>query len=246
MTQSVELVDAWGETTGDAAFGTSSTRDVLVRVSRTSPTAERTSVNLLLFGTWGSFLYTFEEAATESDGVRTQARRTQMRALDVDADGQNEIVLIERAVEGVLPLDETGAALEGEEPRLGGYQTAVRVLDREGSTLVERDVVPDPAGPVHALLLQEHLDGATLAALQLATADFLFTAEQYEKARYRYQVVREWAEGEMQGGVIAKLHVDGPLPMTDPDEPAALWIAALRQLGAMPRRFRDLAPARVP
>jgi hypothetical protein len=240
MTESVELVDAWGEITGDAAFGSSSIRDVLVRVSRITPTSEHRTVHLLLFGTWGSFLYTFEEVATETDGVRMRVGRTLMRAFDVDADGQNEIVLVERVVESVLPLDEMGGALEGEQPRLASYATSVRVLDREGSTLVERDVAADPAGPVHAQLLQEHLDGAVLAALQLSTADFLFKAQQYEKARYRYQVVREWAEGEMSGGELTKLSVDGPLPLTDPDEPAGLWMAALRGLGAMPRRFRDL------
>ena len=78
----------------------------------------------------------------------------------------------------------------------------------------------------------------TDAALQLCAADWLFKQQQFEKAKYRYQVAREWVERELPGREVSNLSPTMPLLNVDPDEPAITWIQAVRRIGSLPPWFQ--------
>ena len=109
---------------------------------------------------------------------------------------------------------------------------------RTDDALLQHDLDPDPDGAIFAVLVAHEFGGAVNASLQLMAGDWLFNAGQYEKARYRYQVAREWAEQALPGRDAAHLDLKMPLMQVDPDEPEFTWIQALRRVGALPAWYR--------
>ena len=64
----------------------------------------------------------------------------------------------------------------------------------------------------------------------------LLSAGEPDKARYWYQVVREWADRAHRSK--ADLSLDMALRSPDPDISAFSWIAALRQQATLPHPLR--------
>jgi hypothetical protein len=195
-------------------------------------------VNLVLHGAWGTHLYSFEEAARVTEGPRTIVRLTTWRAIDLNADGAKELVFIERsaAVMTLLPVD--GDPSKDTGPFFDALSVRVRWLERKDDALLEHELEGDPEGDTFTTLVAHELGGAVNAALHLMAGDWLFNAGQFEKARYRYQVAREWAEQSLPGRDVARLALDMPLLDPDPDEPAFTWIQSVRRVGALPAWYR--------
>jgi hypothetical protein len=232
-TEVVTLVDPWEGGGGDAARG--GRKDVMTRVEERSREGwSDVTVHLQLFGPWGAHLYTYAEDATETKAPATVRRRTSARAVDLDGDGSREIVLIERTGALRTALDATGSPADEPGPFYDGLSVKVRYLTRAGGSLAENELAPDPDDPAFAALLSLELGGAVDAALQLAAADALFGAQQFEKAHYRYQVAREWAERSLSGREVAQLDPKMPLVSADPDDPVMTWMAAIQRIGSLP------------
>jgi hypothetical protein len=237
LTQTVRLLDAW-EDAGPDAFFRSEPLDVETRVGLASPGGESTRVELLLHGEWGWFLFSYAEVLLDRDLVESSGLRTLRRTVDLDGDGQREILLIERRASTRTALDSTGDPLPGARPRYAGHEVALRYLARVEGSLLENTLAADPDDPAFGALLELELGAAVNAALQLAAGDFLFNAERYPEAGYRYRVAREWAERALPARFVADLTVEAELLDADPDDPAFTWITAVLRHRALPPYYR--------
>jgi hypothetical protein len=235
LSQTVQFLDTWEQ--GGTALARSP-RDIVTRLERTSPTSRSTSIDLLLFGPWGAHLYRFDELKATRDIPLHSFKRTTWRAIDLDDDGRRELVLIERIATARVALTELGEPADQPGPFFDELTVAVRWLQREGDTLLEHDLEGNPDEPALAAILAHELGGPTNMALQLLAGDWHFKHEQFEKARYRYRVAREWAEGELPGREVAKLSPVMPLETEDPDSAAITWIQAVRRIGSLPPWFQ--------
>jgi hypothetical protein len=238
VTQTVSYVDAWEEAgAGPLRDGT---QDVLcVRELENAGTLDRT-VQLVLYGAWGHHLYAYQEELVTPGLPDSLHLRTLRRALDLDGDGVKEIVLLERSVLSRLPADDAAACLADDEPGpcFSDAKVAIRYLSRKDGSLVEHDLEAEASSAAMKELLQAELGGAVNAWIQLAAADVDFVRERYEQARYRYGVVREWAESQLTGRDILALSPALAIPAATPDDPPVLWLAATRRIGALPRWYQ--------
>ena len=237
VTQTLSFVDPWGETGDDALF-LARPRDFENRVRTVERENERVDVQLLLHGDWGWHHMSYAESEIVRGDLDGSGLRTSRLALDVDGDGANEIVFLERRVGTQVPLGENGDPLPGGRHYYARHEIEVRVIDRRDGALVELPLTPDPDDPAFAALLQREHGGATNAALQLLAGDWLFNAERYAEARYRYQVAREWAERSAPPTVARELDAKMPLLDPDPDLPEFTWITAILRHSALPPFFR--------
>ena len=235
ITETAQLWDTWEQ--GGVTLGRS-VRDVLVRTERTGDVQRSTQVDLMLFGPWGTHVYTFDELRTWADGPAQHVLRTTWRAIDVNGDGQKEIAFIERVATVRTALAESGQPADKPGPFFDDFVVTARYLERSADTLVQHDVEGNPDDPVFAALLAHEMGGATNAALQLLAADWLFDQSQFEKARYRYQAAREWAERELTGREVLALDPKMQLDTVDPDIPAFTWVQAVRRIGALPAWYQ--------
>lgn len=236
VTETVTFTDAWED--GGSGPHADGILDVLTKLEVTDEPARRESSHLLLFGPWGSYLYAWNDELAVPGNPDTTSERTAMRAVDLDGDGPKELLFIERRLTTRLAMDETGMPLEQPGPFFQDAAVSLRYLTRENGSLVEHDLEAEAASPAMKELLQRELGGALNAWLQLAAADTDFVKERYEMARYRYGVVREWAESQLTGAEIAKLGPDLALVAASPDDPPVLWLAATRRIGALPRWYQ--------
>lgn len=242
LDQLVRLVDPWEGGDGDGFFK-SEPRDVEVRIRRRDRGEESESIQLLLHGAWGWHHLAYDERAEHGDELGGVGVRTYRTPVDVDGDGETEIVLLGVTVRTRTPVDEYGHPLEDEAgPRFAGVELRLRYLDREGDSLVEHDLTADPEAPGFARLLERELGGDAAAALQLMAGDHAFDSEDYADARYRYRVVREWAERALESSVVADLSPSMTLTRADPDDPSFAWIAALERIAALPPHYRRGLP----
>lgn len=235
ITQTVQYTDTWER--GGTALS-AGPRDILSRVETRQGEGRDVTVNLVLYGPWGSHLYAFNESARTTDGPRTTLRSTTWRAVDLNADGRKELVFIERSASVMTLLPTDGDFTKDTGPFFDSLTCHVRWLERTDAALVEHDFDGDPDSEIFTILASHEFGGAVNSALQLMAGDFLFNAAQFEKARYRYQVAREWAESALPGRDVANLSLDMPLLQVDPDEPAFTWIQAARRFGSLPAWFK--------
>jgi hypothetical protein len=231
VTETTDYVDTWA-LGGQVLAGTA--RDVLVRIERVGTTSTSTEAHLLLFGPWGTHLYTFDERSQTTEGAVVTGHLTTWSAIDVDGDGDKELVFIERTARARTALDAQGRVADDSGPFFEDFSVSARWLSRKDGTLVQNDVDGNPDSPVFTALLARELGGSVSASLQLLAADWLFKQQQFEKAKYRYQIVREWAEKSLPGRYVAALSPDMALASVDPDEPALAWIQATRRIGSLP------------
>lgn len=235
ITQTVQYIDTW-EQGGDALAG--GPRDVVTRIERHGGGSRSTEIALLLHGPWGMHLYRFDEMRMQQALPLHSFQRTTWRAIDLDDDGRRELVFIERSATSRVALTEQGEPADEPGPFFDELVVRIRWLQREGDTLLEHDLDGNPDEPAFAALLAHEMGGPTNMALQLLAADWLFRHEQFEKARYRYRIAREWAERELTGREVAKLSPAMPLETGDPDSAAITWIQAIRRIGALPPWFQ--------
>ena len=236
VTETVSFIDAWED--GGGGPDADGTQDVLTRRDVASQGSSASSVHLLLFGPWGHHLYSYDEERIGQAVPDTTHLRTTRRAVDLDGDGRKEIVLVERTITSRIALDENGVPLSEPGPFFADATVALKYLGRESGALMEHDLEPEAASPAMKELLQLELGGPVNAWLQLAAADVDFVKERYEQARYRYGVVREWAESQLTSREIAELSPQMAIPGATPDDPPALWLAATRRIGALPRWYQ--------
>lgn len=237
VTQSVAFEDAWED--GGAGLGRDGTMDVVARrevAGSDGSLAHET--HLLLFGTWGHHLYSYDEERVRRgmpDSTHLLALR---RALDLDGDGHKELVIIERTLATRVALDDLGLPEDEPGPFFADATVSIRYLTRRDGALVEHELEPEAASAETKELLQAEWGPAVNAWLQLATADVDFLRERYEQARYRYGLVREWAESQFTAQELRELSPAIPLAGARPDDPRVLWLAATRRIGALPRWYQ--------
>jgi len=237
LSQTVRLADSWGEGAADAIFA-AEPRDVETRTVSRSPDEEFIQVQLLLHGEWGWFHFSYDETDIRRDEPEATGRRTLRFAADVDDDGQNEIVLLERSVTTLVPVDEHGDPTGEGAPKYSEHRVGVRFLDRNKGALVETVMTGDPNETGFATLLGMELGGPANAALQLLAGDYLFSQKRYGEARYRYQVAREWAERSLAGHHVDELSPGMTVSEPDPDLAEFTWITARYRFGALPPYFQ--------
>lgn len=235
ITQTVQYIDTWEQ--GGSALGKGA-RDVLSRIERRSTEGSSVAVDLLLYGPWGQHLYSFEESARTRDGLRMTARTTTWRAIDMNGDSQKELVFIERSASVMTFVPADGDPAKDSGPFFDDLTVRVHWLERTADALLAHDLDGDPDAELFTTLASHELGGAANAALQLLAGDWLFNAGQFEKARYRYQLAREWAEQSLPGREVAHLSPEMPLLQVDTDEPAFTWIQSVRRLGALPAWYQ--------
>lgn len=237
LEQSVSLSRIWADGRAEDWFS-AAPKDVVTRVEHREGAAETITAHLLLFGSWGAFHYAFEEASVSTDGVHPAGVRTDWGALDVDGDSENEIVLVERRAVTRLLLDEYGEPLPEPGPVFEALDVTVRYLDRFDGSLREvelpLDLDSDPFKSLAALPVSD----AVRMALTQGAADQDFASHRFERARYGYQVVREWAERSASAVGAPDLTLEMTLSRPDPDDPALAWAAARRRQDALPPAFR--------
>ena len=231
LTQSVQYLDTWEQ--GGTMLGRGP-RDVLSRIERRSSTGSSVMVDLLLYGPWGHHLYSFEESARVTDGPKVIVRTTTWRAIDMNGDALKELVFIERSASVMTLLPDDGDPAKDTGPFFDDLTVRVRWLERTADALLEHELDGDPEAELFTTLTSHELGGGVNAALQLLAGDWLFNAGQFEKARYRYQLAREWAERSLPGRDVAHLDVGMPLLQVDTDEPAFTWIQSVRRVGSLP------------
>jgi hypothetical protein len=236
VTEQVSFVDAWED--GGGGPDADGTQDVLARREVTGDRGATASVHLLLFGPWGHHLYAYDEDRIRPGVPDSSHLRTTRRAIDLDGDGKKEIVLLERSITTRIALDDTGRPEDEPGPFFADGSVAIRWLGREEGALVEHDLEAEASSDAMKELLQAELGGPLNAWLQLAAADVDFLKERYEQARYRYGVVREWAESQLTAKEIRELSPRLPMTGATPDDPASLWLAATRRIGALPRWYQ--------
>lgn len=234
--QTVAFVDAWED--GDTGPERDGLLDVLTRTEVVSEPKRRVTASLLLFGPWGQHLYAADEERVSADALETTSLRTSWRAVDLDGDGRKELLFLERSVRTKVLVDDQGVEAAEPGPFFADAGVGARYLAREGGALVEHALDADASTPAMKALLQLELGGATNAWLHLLAAESDFSKQQYEQARYRYAVVREWAERQLLPREVQALSPALPLPSASPDDPAVLWMAATRRIGALPRWYQ--------
>jgi hypothetical protein len=233
LEQRVGLLDAWSD--GTQVQGLADPHDSVCRLRWKRVDGEQVHVDLTLYGPWGAYLHSFdEERITTLPDLHAHGVRTEWTAMDVDGDGQNEILFVSRHAETEQPLLADGEPVPDRGPRLVAYAVTLTFLDREDGRLVEHELPADPRQPAFAAVLDRELGGAVHAALQQAAGDLLFLAHEFELARYRYRVVREWAQRQLEGGRGPDLTAEMDLPTPDPDDAAVLWVAATRRIESLP------------
>lgn len=237
VTQTITLVDSWEDGGGSGPFA-DGTLDVLTRLEVVNEPARRHASHLLLFGPWGQHLYAWEDDVSAPGIPDSRHARTTLRPIDLDEDGAKELLFIERSLTTRLVLDELGVEGTDSGPFFLEASVTLRYLDREAGALVENPLDADATTAPVKELLQAELGGALNAWCQLAAAEADFARERFELARYRYGVVREWAEAQLTPREIAALRPDMPLPGATVDDPAVLWLAATRRIGALPAWYR--------
>ncbi len=236
VTQTVAFVDAWED--GGSRSDRQGTRDVLIRLETASSAGTRTAVQLVLYGPWGQHMYAFDEDRVTPGMPDGTQLRTTLRAMDLDDDGQRELVLIERTLTTRLALDDSGVPEPNAGPFFADATVKLRFLSRKDGALIENQLDPDPESHAMKELLQLELGGPINAWIQLAAADADFVRERFEQARYRHGIVREWAERQMTGREILDLSPKLPLLTARVDDAAVLWLAATRRIGALPRWYQ--------
>lgn len=230
VSQTVRLLDLWEDGSSRGA----KPLDVVTRVRSVAPGEDVVRVDVLLYGDWGAYLRSFEEDARRERGSERESVRTSLSALDVDADGLAELVLVTRRLQGALVLQENGEPEAGEPVRLAGYDVSVACLDRVDGALVEREIPADPASPAFAAVLAREHGGAVNAALQQAAGDHAFAKRDFEAAAYRYRAAREWAERSLSAAAMLRVEPGMPLPSLDPDDPVTLWLASRWRQSSLP------------
>lgn len=238
LTQVVRLEDAWSDPS--TSFFSSEPRDVVAKSLVETGEGRRESVDLLLHGPWGTHHYAFAALDEIKGPVVHSFTRVDRLAFDIDDDGRKEIVLIERSAEATRRIDEYGDPLPGDAagPFLTSYRVSARYLDREDGALVEEDLPLDAEDPRVQRLLDRALVDRLRMVLQQALGDHDFAAHRFEAARYRYRVVREWAERTLSSRKVSRLGPGQPLREVDPDDGVVLWTAASLRQEALPRAFR--------
>ena len=231
VTQTLDFLDTWGR---GGTVATGAARDVVTRIETVTGSSRRAEVQLLLLGPWGAHLYSFEEESDVTQMPLRSAHVATWRAMDLDGDGEKELVFINRTATGRYRVDEQGQLTSDPGPYFEDCVVAVRWLERKDGALLQHDLDGNPEAPEFKAMLAHELGGPVNAALQLLAADWHFKQQQFEKAKYRYQIVREWAEKSLTGREVLALSPDMPLPSVAPDEAAIAWIQASRRIGSLP------------
>ena len=237
ISQTVELADAWG--TGNSLLLASRPLDVEVRVEerrlqveahdrrpahpRPPGATTRSPTTRLLR----------DEQETEERGLETLRL-----AFDIDGDESNEIVFVEREVRTYFQVDDFGDPIEG--PFLDALRVRVHFLDREDGNLLAKDVPLEPEQAELQALMEQSLPEEVETALQLALGESLMTRGEFPAARYRLVVVKEWAERYTARWRGYSLERGSVVDAPDPDDPAVMWMQALRRIEALPPALRRL------
>ncbi|MEM7249434.1 MAG: hypothetical protein AAF533_29260 [Acidobacteriota bacterium] len=234
--QVVELIDAWDR--GNEVLLASRPLDVEIRLKERRREWSRTGIELMLAGPWGFHQLSYDESLHEATRLDARGLATLRLAFDVDGDAEPEIVFIERELLVARVLDSRQKPIAG--PFLDRLIVRVRYLDRVDDTLVQQDVEIVPDDPAIQALLTQRLPDAVEQALLLTLAEAQLRRGEYENARYRLNLVKEWAErrsARWQGYDLAE---DFVFRKAEPDEPAALWIQAMRRIDTLPPAFRRI------